>query len=231
MRAKDVMSDGVVSLRSDATLYEAAEMLVNCRVSAMPVLDKDNFMIGIVSEADLLQRPEVGAGPVAAGLLSQLADDAMATAVLEYAHSHNVVDVMSKNVVTADENASLAEVCELMTKHRIKRVPILREGSVVGIASRVDMLKALLSPGRQVGLVRPPADAPSSADELLRRGVMAALEGQSWSVARHSEVVVKDGVAHLWGMVTAETMRQAYQTTAEKVPGIHSVENHMHILR
>jgi len=206
-------------------------MLVNCRISAMPVLNKDGFMIGIVSEADLLQRAQAGASPLAAGLLPQLAGDVgPAMAALEYVHSHSVVDIMTKEVVTADENANAVEVCELMTRHRVKRVPILRDRSVVGIVSRVDMLEALLSQGAKVRLPRPPADAPQSADALSRRDVMAALEGESWSLARRSEVVVKDGVAHLWGMVTTDTVRQAYQTAAENVPGVRSVENHMHIL-
>ena len=127
MQAKDVMSDGVMSIAGDATVREAIELLAKTRVSAMPVLDDGGVMIGIVSEADLI---------AAAGL------DAAAVAT---AMSRPVVEIMTRDVVTAGEQASLAELAESMRKHRIKRVPILRGDSVVGVVSRLDLLKGLIA--------------------------------------------------------------------------------------
>src|SRR5471032_1735664 len=135
MKAKDVMSQGITSLTHDASVQEAAELLVNTGVSAMPVLDKDGIMIGIVSEADLIRSatPEVWQRE-----LSEASADASS-------HSRPVTEVMTEKVITADENTPLAEVAKLMLIQRVKRVPITRNKSVVGVVSRIDLLKALLS--------------------------------------------------------------------------------------
>jgi CBS domain-containing protein len=221
MQAKDVMSEGIASLTYDATVEEAIELLVNTGVSAMPVLDKDGFMIGIVSEADLIGRSSAEAWQ------RDLADDSAVTSN----HSRPVTEVMTEKVITADENMPLAEVAKLMSTQRVKRVPITRGKSVVGVVSRVDLLKALLS-RRPAAAVFPAktSPAPLSTAEVLQSAVTAALSGHSWSVARRSDVVVNDGIAHLWGTVPSAAVLEAYREAAAKVPGIKSVNVHMHVL-
>jgi CBS domain-containing protein len=140
MKAREVMSDGVMSIRSDATLLEAAKLLVNMHVSAMPVLDEEGTMVGIISEADLVGLTPAGASAGTTGMLRELADEARAPAAHEFAKSAKVTDVMSRNIVTVDENASLLEVVELMREHKVKRLPVLSGRSVVGMLSRVDLL-------------------------------------------------------------------------------------------
>lgn len=207
MRAKDVMSDGVMSIAADATVLEAAGLLVGNRVSAMPVVDADGVMIGIVSEADLIGHADRGTAPV--------------TAAHHGAHTLRVTDVMTSDIVTADENASLAEVSELMLKHAIKRVPIVRDGMVVGIVSRVDLLQALVSPGD-------PAPA-RAASERLRYAVAAALEAKDWLLAQRRDLVVNSGVVHLWGVVPSDELLDAYSAAAAAVPGVVAVRSHMHV--
>lgn len=216
MRAKDVMSDGVMSIAADATVYEAIELLVNTRVSAMPVVDDDGTMIGIVSEADLIKYAEFADGGAAA-----------------YNHlcSHHVVHVMTTAVVYADENASLGDVATLMRKHGVKRLPILRDRSVVGIVSRINLLQALVSHAAPGDVPKHPGAAPRPQDEELRRAVLAAVRGQNWSLARRADVVVSGGVAHLWGVAPSNAVRESYRTAATNVPGIVGVETHMHIAR
>ncbi|MCW5734108.1 MAG: CBS domain-containing protein [Enhydrobacter sp.] len=211
MYARDMMSDGVMSLSADATVLEAAQLLVNCHVSAMPVVDTAGQMIGILSEADLLRCSAEG-------------DDA--TDSFASAGSCQVVDVMTRDVVTADEDTPIAALAKLMTERRIKRVPILRERAVVGIVSRIDLLRALISLGSGGGR----EELPPSRDEHLRREVSAACQGRAWSLARQLDVVVNGGVAHLWGVVPSDLVRDAYRVAAENVPGIQAVEVHMHIV-
>ena len=188
MRAKDVMSNGTTSLGDDATVQEAIELLVNTGVSAMPVLDKDGIMIGIVSEADLIRR----ASPEA--WQRELADDGG----VDKGHSRPVTEVMTKIVITVDENLPLAEVAQLMSVQRVKRVPVTRGKSVVGVVSRVDLLKALLSRRPAAAVFPAKAEpAPLSATEILQSAVTAALSGHSWSVARRSDAVVNGGISHL----------------------------------
>ena len=221
MRAKDVMSNGISSLSDDATVQEAAELLVNTGVSAMPVLDKDGIMIGIVSEADLLR----DAGPEA--WQHELSDDA----AISSNHSRPVTEIMTRAVITADEDLPLDELAKLMVTHRVKRLPIVSGKSVVGVVSRVDLLKGMLSRRPATGVfAAKPEPAPLSATELLHTAVTAALSGHSWSVARRADVVVNGGVAHLWGVVPSTNILDAYRNAAAKVPGIKSVEVHMHVL-
>lgn len=211
MRAKDVMSDGVMSLAADASVLEAARLLVNCHVSAMPVVDGAGRMIGIVSEADLLACTADGDGSTD-GFLDL--------------GSRKVVDVMTRDVITAGEDAPVAVLAKLMTERRIKRLPILREGTVVGIVSRIDLMRALISlhSGQNGDGSKP------SRDEQLRREISAACQGRNWSIARQLDVVVSGGVAHLWGVAPSDLVRNAYSVAAQNVPGVQAVQVHMHIV-
>lgn len=206
MQASDVMSDRVLSVSAKASVREAAELLVNCQVSAMPVVDDAGIMIGVVSEADLMGDAE---------------DYVEAT---EGKRSRTVADVMTKDVVTASKETPLSQMASLMKARNIKRVPILDNGMVVGIASRVDILRGLISLGSADKA--PPA---IRRDDELRRAVYAACQGRSWSLAKQMDVVVNNGVAHLWGVAPNVLVRQAYRAAAGNVPGIKTVEVHMHV--
>ncbi len=207
MQAKDVMSDGVLSVSVDASVLEAARLLINCRVSAMPVVDDAGTMTGIVSEADLMSDAE------------------------DYVASHDgrparkVADVMTRDVITASEDTPIAQIAHLMKGRNIKRIPILRKGAIVGIVSRVDILRGLISLSGDRDEVHP----AYRRDEELRREIYAACRGRSWSHAKQMDVVVNGGVVHLWGVAPTDLVRQAYRAAAENVPGVKTVEVHMHI--
>jgi CBS domain-containing protein len=214
MEAKDVMSDGVMSVNARATLLEAARLLVNAGVSAMPVIDDQGTMVGIVSEADFIRRMAAQADP---------------GKVIADAKARQVAEIMTKDVVTAGEETSLSELANLMLSRNIKRVPILRDGSVVGVVSRVDLLQALVSVG--AGMYVPKPAAARTADDKLRPAVMAALQRQDWAHVGRSDVVISHGAVHLWGVVVSDSLRSAYVEAVRKVPGVTSVENHMHVGR
>ncbi len=219
MRAKDVMSEGVVSIVATATVHEAAKLLVNTHVSALPVLDANGVMVGIVSEADVIKEGMQPAGPTPAGHVTAL--------------SRPVAEIMTRDVVTADENASLSDIAALMLRRRVKRVPILRERKVVGVVSRVDLLQALLSSDpvpAATGLSASASAATAPSDEALRAAVVAAVSGQSWSLARRADVVAKDGIVHLWGVVPSQAVLDNYAAAAGKVAGVKSVQVHMHVM-
>jgi CBS domain-containing protein len=229
MRAKDVMSDGVMSVSADATVFEAASLLVNAEVSAMPVVDEDGAMIGIVSEADLLDRGAADGSIHRNGLLKQLADQITSAGAFVHANSQHVTDVMTKPVVCVEEDTPLCDVVRLMLDTGIKRVPVRRGSTVVGIVSRVDLVRALIShqSGNQASEV---AGFPMHADDQLRRDIESAVRGRTWSLAKQADVVVQDGVAHLWGVVPSDLVRQAYRIAAENVPGVKAVQSHMHVV-
>ena len=188
----------------------------------MPVVDGQGFMVGILSEVDVIRHT----GGVAPTDLSEVEQAAKA---LAEAKSQRVADVMTRDVVTAGEDTPLREIADLFLKHGIKRVPILRDRSVVGIVSRIDLLQALISLGPEA-YAHKPAEAQTT-DDTLRSSVMAALQGRNWSQARRSDVVISHGVVHLWGTVANDSIRSTYVEAARKVPGVSSVENHMHVGR
>jgi len=174
----------------------------------MPVVDEAGTMAGIVSEADLM------------------GDAEDYRAACDGRPTRKVADVMTRVVVTAAEDTPIALLAGLMKARNIKRIPILKDGTVVGIVSRVDILRGLISLSHEGDKAHP----TFSRDQELRREVHAACQGRSWSQAKQMDVVVNHGVAHLWGIAPTDLVRQAYRAAAENVPGIRTVEVHMHVV-
>ena len=164
----------MVCLHVSASIFEAAELMVGAGVSAVPVIDGEGRLVGIVSEADLMRRAEIGTTASKSWLSRFLASDAAAAHQFVQSHSRRVAEVMTKEVVTATEDTPLGKLAELMETHGIKRIPIVRDGEVLGIVSRADLLRALLSR-------EPESQADRPSDDELRRAVMAALSKHGWT--------------------------------------------------
>jgi CBS domain-containing protein len=218
MHASQAMTRSVVTVSADATVFAAADILLGSRISAAPVVDADGKVVGIVSEADLMNRPEVGTVPAKSWLQRLLADNAFLARDYIRSHSHRVADVMTKEVITATEHTQLAEIAKLMERHHIKRVPIVRDGKVVGIVSRANLLQGLLA--------REPHPADGANDEQIRAAVSAELAKHPWS-SDVTNVVVDQGVVHLWGNVGSAPSREAVRVAAENVPGVRRVVNNV----
>lgn len=220
MRAAQVMTPDVLSISSDATVFDAAELLVGAGVSALPVVDGTDRMVGIVSEADLLRRPEIGTEPRKSWLQRVFADDAAAAAEYVTLHSRRVADVMSTPVITVQEDDTLREVADVMEKRQVKRVPVMRGDFVVGIVSRANLLQALLS--------RDPTEAgPHPSDDQIRREVEAVVGKQAWTSPWPTNILVNSGVVHLWGFVPSAAASEAYRVAAENTAGVKKVKNHL----
>lgn len=223
MRVNQVMTRQVHAVTADASVYDAAHVLLNAGISAAPVVDADGTLIGIVSEADLMYRSEIGTVPGKSWLQRLLSDDAVLAKDYIRAHSHRVADVMTRNLVTAGEQATLGEIAMLMQRHRVKRIPIVRDGKVVGIVSRANLLQGLLA-----------REAASSEDqttnEAIRTRLTSELARHGWASTQTTCVVADGGVVHLWGYVNSPTVRDAYRIAAENTSGVKRVEDHMRIL-
>jgi CBS domain-containing protein len=220
MQARDVMTTVVVCVDSKSSVFDAAELMISAGVSAVPVIDDKGGVIGIVSEADLMRRPEIGTAP-RKSWLSYLFDSSAASArQFVEANSRRVSEVMTSKVVTADEETRLGDLAELMESRGVKRIPIMRKGELVGIVSRADLMRALLSREASGPEVQP-------TDKALRQAVIAALDRRHWRSRWPTNVFANDGVVHLWGFVEDETVRKAYRVAAENVPGVRRVKNHL----
>ncbi|AMV47714.1 CBS domain-containing protein [Paraburkholderia caribensis] len=221
MRAIDVMTTSVIFAHPDMTVQEAARTLAEQHISGMPVVDEKGGLVGMITEGDLLHRAEIGTGmPKRAWWLDLLASTRELASEYVREHSHKVSDLMTTAVVVVDEDTSVGEIAELLERHRIKRVPVVKDGRITGLVSRANLIRALAS------IVAAP-DAAASADDLsIRDGIVAALKNTRWSLPRES-ILVKNGVVHLWGIVTSDEESDAIRVAAENVPGVKEVNSHM----
>ena len=223
MRARDVMTEEVVRIGINESVFDAAELLLGARVSAAPVVDDKGAVVGIVSEADLIRRAEIDTTAKKSWLARLMESETSAADDFVAAHARRVADVMTREVVTASEDTTLRELVDLLERRKIKRIPVVREGILVGIVSRSDLLLALLSrePDRPVA---------QSTDKTLRQAVVDTIEHRPWTSKWPTNVLASDGVVHLWGFVEGEEVRKAYRVAAENVPGVRRVKNHLRVL-
>jgi len=227
MLARDVMSDNVVTISADATLLDVARLLVNNGYSAVPVVDSNGMLVGVVSEVDLIRHAASGSDDPT-HLRSQLNDPATAM------EGRQVADVMTRQVVTATERTDLGEVAALILKHQTKRIPIVRGGAVVGIVSRIDLVRAMLShaaPGSTAASAKP-ANKPmvEPDDEALRREVSTAARRLGFRLGSAFDVVVRHGVVHLWGQVSSQEEDLACRQVAAGFAGVTDVHSHMQVI-
>jgi len=220
MLSKDVMTTPAISVLPDATVREIAKLLLKRGISAVPVLDADGKLLGIVSEGDLLRRTETGTERQPSWWLTLIGD---ADKVQDYIDSHGTraADVMTREVVSVKETATLASVATLLEKHHIKRVPVMRDGKVVGIVSRANLLQGLAA--------QPQAKPATLEDEALRTRVHDEIESAGVNTV-YLNVVVYDRRVQLWGGVNTPEQRVAARIAAEAVAGEHAVENNLAVL-
>ena len=220
MQALDIMTTQVVSVRPDASVFEAAILLTSHHVSGMPVVDDTGAIVGILSEGDLLHRVETGTGKPQRSWLGEFLHSTRRLAS-EYLKENavKVGDIMTSNVIYVTPQAELSEIADLLERHHIKRVPVLEQGKLVGIVSRANLIRALASAAQ-------PDAAALASDAAIQRDVLLALEGRRWAMAAEN-VVVKEGIVHLWGTVNSEEERKAILVSAERVTGVKGVEDHL----
>lgn len=218
MKATDVMTTPVVTVDLEAPVGEIAKRLLQHRISAVPVVDAARRLVGIVSEGDLMRRPETGGERHPSWWLGLLADSE--TQAREYVKTHGAVarDVMTRDVTTVTEEASLEEIATLLERHRIKRVPVVRDGKLVGIVSRANLLQGMVARER--------APQPSVGDRTLRERVNAAIQA-SGVHSGFVNPVVADGVVHLWGATFTEAERDAIQLATAGVGGVKGVDSQL----
>jgi CBS domain-containing protein len=220
MKAEDVMTRGVISIDPNATVLQAARLMLQHRISGLPVIDKDGNLVGVLSEGDFLRRRETKTERRRSRWLEFLMGPGRIAA--EYSHSHGskVSEVMTTEVQTVDENASLEDIVELMERRRIKRVPVLCGSEVVGIVTRSNLMHAMVSLARKA----PPQTVD---DATIRAQLLAEMAKEKWAPVAMTNVVVHDGVVELWGTIVDDRQREALKVAAENIPGVTEVKDHL----
>lgn len=233
MRAKDIMTTRVVTVVEDTPVDEIAGTLLQHRISAVPVIDAEDRLVGIVSEGDLIGRPEAEGRDNSwwlAGILN--AEDR----AKKYAKTHGLVakDVMTTSVITADGDETLGKLAGLLEERGIKRVPIVRNGRIAGIVSRANLLHALASlPEDEAPVVHAPetdAEEPQAAEKRSIRASILNTVHNDIGLKHPINVIVSKGVVDLWGGVETEAQRQAIRAAAENTPNVVEVKDHLTVL-
>jgi CBS domain-containing protein len=220
MRAGDVMVPNVVTIHADTEVTEAVSLLADHDVSALPVVDGDGKLVGIISEADLMHRVEIGTEKHPPWWLEAVTGGSTLAEEFAKSHGKKVGEVMTSGAISVSEDTLLSEIAALLERKRIKRVPVVKDGKLVGIVSRSNLIQALAS---VVGRV----DEHDETDRQIRLDLLSRLGQQSWTDFGSRNITVSNGTVHLWGLVGSEAERKALLALAEGVPGVVRVSDEM----
>jgi CBS domain-containing protein len=220
MKAKDVMTPRVISVRQDATVLEAAGLMLQNQISGLPVVNAAGELVGMVTEGDFLRRAEIDTERHRPRWLEIVLGPGRAAENFTRSNGRKVAEVMSAEPYTITEDTPLDEIVSLMERHRIKRLPVTREGKPVGIVSRANLMRAMFSLARAI-------PSPTLADADIRGRILAEMQSQIWAPVSMVDVTVSKGVVDLWGTILDERDRQALTVLAENVPGVKAVKDHL----
>lgn len=220
MKASDIMTAPVITAQANARVSEIAKLLFTKHISAVPILD-DGRLVGIVSEGDLLHRAEIGThhrARAGSWWLRLFGEDRSAAEYVK-AHGREARDVMTRDVVSVTPDTPIGEIADLLETRRIKRVPVLRGSTLVGIVSRANLIQAMALAAHPAKQIHP------GGDDAIRGRLLTELEGQPWWRPAQSSVLVNEGVVHFWGTIDSEDERDAARVTAQNISGVRRVED------
>jgi len=219
MRAHQIMTRSVITVRPDTTIVEAANIMLQRHVSGLPVVDEAGKLVGVVSEGDFIRRSEIGTQRKRGRWLRFVLGPGQSASDFVQEHGRLVSEVMTKKPLTITEDTAVAEIVDLMERNNVKRLPVVRGHEVVGIVSRANLLQAVASLARE-------APDSTSDDDVIRSHVIDALEKSDWCPFGLN-VIVRDGVVQLSGVITDERARKAAVVATENVPGVKKVHDHL----
>lgn len=224
MRAKDVMTSEVVTAAPDDTVYDVAQTLVENGIRGLPVVKEDR-LVGFVSDGDLVHRAEIGtdARP-RSWWLTLFTPEARMTRDYIKSRAHRVHELMERNVITVKEDTSLAEVATILERERIERVPVVRNGQLVGIVGRGDIIQKFASQ-------RATPQESAGDDARIREKINAEIRSHGWRNPIALNITVTDGVVDIWGLYRSEKDRLAVLVAAENAEGVKEVNDHRSQMR
>ena len=224
MKAADVMTREPMSVTPQTPIVDAARLMLQHRISGLPVTDANGGVVGVVTEGDLLRRAETGTERHRSSWLTFLVGPGRLAGDYASAHARKVGEVMTNEVAVVAPSHELAAVVGLMEKHRIKRVPVVEKGRLVGIVSRADLVRALVQSLTQEA----EAHAHESiADKTIRNRILEIIDKEPWGPRCTIDAKVKGGVVDLHGTVMDERERTAVIVAAEGVAGDRTVNDHL----
>jgi len=221
VNAADIMTRAVISVDPDLPLAEVAKLMLGRGISAVCVVGHNGKLVGMLSEGDLMRRAEIKTEKKRSWWLRLVAGDEELASEYVKCRGRKARDVMSSSPVSVSEETSVADIVAVLEQHRIKRVPVVHDGRVVGIVSRANLLRAFAAEA-----MHEPPDV-STDDRAVRMRLLEELSKQVWWHGRAEEILVADGIVHLWGTVRSDVEKQAMSIAAENTAGVKGVRNHI----
>lgn len=221
MQANDIMTTSVISVRQDGKIEDAVSLMLDHHVSALPVVDADGALVGLVSEGDLMRRVRDPGSQRRSWWLEILGGSSNSAQEFVKLKSHHVADVMTRDVVTIEEDTPVGTIARLLEEHRIKRVPVLRAGRVVGIVSRANLLHALSA------LPDGTLQERTEDDRVLRLKIDETLKQVPGATVNLINYTVEMGNVSIWGVADSDFEENAIRVAVENIPGVRSVDIHM----
>jgi CBS domain-containing protein len=222
MKVRDIMTRKVLSIEPSASVFQAVHSMLQNKISGLPVVNTDGDLIGVVTEGDFLRRAETATERKRPRWLAFLAGPGKLADEYVHTHARKIADVMTPEPFTVTEDTTLDKVVQLMEKHRVKRLPVVRGKKLVGIVSRANLLHALASLAPQVH-----SSTSALTDETIRNLVLDELDRQKWAPVAFLNVIVRNGIAELWGTIPDEREREALIVAAQNVPGVKDVKDNL----
>ena len=221
MKAQNIMTRDVVTIKPNASVHEAATLMAKHRISGIPVTTAVKQLLGIVSEGDLLERVEVGAEPKAKWWLDGFSNAQALASRYVKAHGATVADVMTRQVATVRPDAELDEVANVLQAHRVKRVPVVQDGKLLGIVTRSDIVKAVS------GAMGPGTGRRTDAD--LQRAILERMRTERWLDTSYVNLNVTQGKVNIHGLIGSAEERRALYTLVEELAGSGNVIDHLKV--
>ena len=219
MRAHQIMTRPVFTVLPDATITEAANLMLQRHISGLPVVNAAGKLVGIVSEGDFLRRSETGTQRKRSRLLNFLLGPGRAATDFVHEHGCKIAEIMTRAPVTITEDTSLEAIVTLMEKNKLKRLPVIRNDQVVGIVSRANLMQAAASLAREI-------PDPTADDDHMRNRIIDALGRNDWC-PHGLNIIVRGGIVQLGGIITDERSRQAAIVCTENIAGVKKVHDHL----
>lgn len=223
MKVADVMTYRVISVMPDVRVVDAARLMLDARVSGLPVVNSAGDIVGIVTEADFLRRAETATTKRRAHWLELITSPGKLAEEYSHSHGRKVSEIMTPDPRTVTEETSLADAVDLMERHRIKRLPVLRDGKPVGMLSRANLMRGLVDKAQG-------AKSSGAADWAIRDQILVELRKQPWAPIYAVDVKVRNGSVDVYGTILDERERNALIVAVENVPGVKQVRDHVALI-
>ena len=219
MRAHQIMTRSVTTVTPETTILEAANIMLQRHISGLPVVDTAGKLVGIVSEGDFIRRSEIGTQRKRGRWLKFILGAGGAATEFVHEHGRKVSEVMTRDPLTVSEDTQLQDIVTTMENNGVKRLPVMSGDKIVGIVSRANLLQAVASLARDI-------PDPTADDDHIRRRIIDALQKNDWCPLGLN-VIVRDGIVHLGGVITDERSRQAAIVCTENIAGVKKVHDHL----